>query len=48
LLGNVTQEGIDVLKAILEAQKSVFPKAGQDDRAAVEQSAEPPAIEPPE
>ena len=44
LLGDVTQEGIDVLKAILEAQKPVFPKADQLERRAVEQ----PAIEPPE
>jgi hypothetical protein len=48
LLGNVTQEGIDVLKAILEAQKAVFPKADQDGRAAIEQPAETPAIESPE
>lgn len=48
LLGNVTQEGIDMLTTILDAQKLVFPKAGQLEREMVEPLAEQHAIEPPE
>lgn len=48
LIGDVTQEAIDMLTAILNAQKLVFPKADQLEKPAVEQSAEQPAIEPPD
>lgn len=44
LLGDVTQEAIDMLTAILNAQKLVFPKQSQLEQATVEQ----PALEPPE
>jgi len=48
LTGDVTQEAIERLALILDAQKLVFPTEGQLEQAAVEQSAEQPAIEPPE
>jgi hypothetical protein len=48
LLGDVTQEAIDMLTAILNAQKLVFPKADQLEHSAAEQSVEQPAIEPPD
>lgn len=44
LLGDVTQEGIEMLKAILDAQKPVFPKENRLEPPTVEQ----PALEPPE
>jgi hypothetical protein len=44
LTGDVTQEAIEMLKMILEAQKLAFPKAEQLERPAVEQ----PAIESPQ
>lgn len=47
LLGNVTQEGIDMLAKILEAQKLVFPKANQSEQPAIERPAEQPLIELP-
>ena len=47
LLGDVTQEGIDMLKAILDAQKLAFPRAEQPEHPAVEQPAQQPAIELP-
>ena len=46
LLGDVTQEAIDMLTAILNAQKLVFPKADQLERPPVEQPTEQPT-EPP-
>ncbi len=42
LLGDVTQEGIDMLAKILEAQKLVFPKANQSEQPAIERPAEQP------
>lgn len=48
LMGDVTQEAIDMLTAILNAQKLVFPKADQLESSAVEQPVEQPAIEPPD
>jgi hypothetical protein len=47
LLGDVTQEAIDMLTTILNAQKMVFPRADQLEQLAVEQPAERPAIEMP-
>ncbi len=47
LLGDVTQEGIDMLAKILEAQKLVFPKANQSEQPAIERPAEQPPIELP-
>lgn len=46
LIGDVTQEAIDMLTAILNAQKLVFPKAHQVERTVP--STEQPALEPPE
>lgn len=48
LTGNVTQEAIDMLTAILNTQKLVFPKADQVERPAIEQPPEQPALESPE
>ncbi len=47
LLGDVTQEGIDMLTTILNAQKLAFPKESQIQPPAIEQPAEQPAIEMP-
>jgi agmatine/peptidylarginine deiminase len=43
-----TQEAIDMLTTILNAQKLVFPTKAQTEQPAVEPPAEQPAIEPPE
>lgn len=47
LMGEVTQEGLDMLAAILNAQKLAFPKADQVERPAAKQPAEQPPIELP-
>ena len=44
LVGDVTQEAIERLAIILDAQKLVFPTEAEIKRPAVEQSPEQPAI----
>lgn len=47
LLGDVTQEAIDMLAAILNAQKLVFPMANQPEQPALKEPTEQPPIELP-